>query len=65
MVGMCAYGGIFQSKLEELLGGIGGVKTYIYDKLVIIKDKFPKNIDQLIFIFPRQSSTGLKFNTPK
>ena len=39
-MGMCASGGIFQAKVDELLGDIKGVKTYIDDILVLGKDIF-------------------------
>ena len=37
-MGMCALGYIFQSKVDELIGDIEGVKTYIDDILVFSKD---------------------------
>ena len=39
-MGVCASGDIFQSKVDELLGDIKGVKTYIGDILVLDKDIF-------------------------
>ena len=32
-MGLCASGYIFQDKLDELLGDIEGINTYIYDIL--------------------------------
>ena len=35
-MGICDSGDIFQAKADELLGDIGGVKTYINDILVLV-----------------------------
>ena len=43
-IGMCASRDIFQAKLDELLGDIEGVKTYIDDILVLGKDRFENHI---------------------
>ena len=64
-MGMCAYGDIFQAKVDEILGDIEGIKTYIYDILVLIKDIFEKHIGQLIIIFGRLRAAGLGVNAPK
>ena len=48
---LCASGDIFQYKLDELLGDIESVKTYINDILVLNKDCSVKHIEQLIMIF--------------
>ena len=37
-IGMCASRDILQSKIDELLSDIEGVKTYINDILVLTKD---------------------------
>ena len=42
-MGMCAFGYIFQAKVDKVLGDIKGIKTYIYDILVLSKDSFEKN----------------------
>ena len=64
-MGMCASGGILQAKLGKLISDIEGVKTYIGDILVLSKDSFDKHIDQLIIIFVRLHSAGLKVNANK
>ena len=64
-MGMCASGDIFQAKVDELLGDIEGVKTYIDDKLVLRKDCFRNHTEQLIMIFGRLRVVGLKINAPK
>ena len=64
-MGMCASGDIFQDKVDKLLGDIEGVKTHINDILVLIKDFFRKHIEQLIMIFGRLRTAGLKFYAPK
>ena len=43
-ISMCASGGIFQDKVDKLLGDIKGVKTYIDDILVLSKDLFGNHI---------------------
>ena len=52
-MGMCASGDILQSKVNELLGDIEGIKTYIDDIIVLSKDIFENHIYQLIIIFRR------------
>ena len=64
-MGICASGGIFQAKSDELLGDIEGFKTYINDILVLSKYRFENHIDQLIIIFDRLRAVGLKVNVPK
>ena len=64
-MGMCASRDIFQAKVYKLVGDIKGVKTYVYDILVLGKDSFEKNIDQMIIIFGRLRAAGLKVNAPK
>ena len=44
-MGMCASRDIFQAKVDELVGDIEGVKTYVDDILVLGKDSFEKHID--------------------
>ena len=59
-MGMCTSGEIFQAKVDELLGDIEGVKTYIDDILVLSKDIFENHIDQLRIILGRLRASGLK-----
>ena len=59
---MCISEDIFQAKLDDLLGDIEGVKTYIYDILVLIKDSFKKHIEHLRIIFGRLRAAGLTVN---
>ena len=63
-MGMCASGDIFQAKVDELLGDIKDVKTYINDVIVLGKDSFENYIDQLIIICGRLCPAGLKVNAP-
>jgi hypothetical protein len=35
-MGMCCSGDIFQAKIDEILGNIEGVKTYIYGICLVI-----------------------------
>ena len=64
-MGMCASVDIFQDKVDRLLGGIKGVKTYIDPILVLSKDCFRKHIEQPIMMFGRLRAAGLKVNAPK
>ena len=64
-MGMCASMGIFQAKVDKLLGDIEAVKTYINDILVLRKDFFTKHIEQMRIIFGRLRTAGLKVNAPK
>ena len=52
-MGMCSSGDIFQAKVDDPLGNIESVNTYINDILVLCKDIFEKHIYQLIIIFGR------------
>ena len=62
---MCASGDIIRSKLDKILGDMEGLKTYIYDIIVFIKDLFKNHIDQLNMIFDRLRAAGLNDNYPK
>ena len=64
-MGMCTSGDIFQAKVYKLLCDIKGVKTYIDDILVLIKDSFENHIDHPRIIFFRLRAEGLKVNAPK
>ena len=44
-MGMCALGDILQAKVDEILGDIEGVKTYINDILVLRNDCFTNHIE--------------------
>jgi Reverse transcriptase (RNA-dependent DNA polymerase). len=46
-MGMCCSGDVFQAKVDQLLGDIEGVKTYIDDILVISKGSFDDHLKQL------------------
>ena len=63
-MGMCASEDTFQAKVDELLGDINGVKTYINDIIFLIKDSFENNIDQMIIISGRLRAAGFKVNVP-
>ena len=62
---MCASRDIFQAKVDKILGDTEGVKTYINDLLVLVKDSFEKHKKQLIILFGRLREAGLKVNAPK
>ena len=64
-MGVCALGDIFQAKVDDLLGDIEVVKTYIYDIFVLSKDSFENHIEQLRIIFGKLRSASLKVNAPK
>ena len=61
-MGMCASEDIFQDKLVEMHADIEGVKTYIGDILVLIKERFSKHIEALRIIFGRFQISGLTLN---
>ena len=62
---MCASGDIFQAKVDELLGDIKDIKTYIGDIIILSKDYFKKHIEQLRIIFGRFHAAGFKVKDPK
>jgi hypothetical protein len=64
-MGMCCSGDIFQAKVDELLGNIEGVKTYIDDILVINKGSFDDHLEQLDVCFDRIKKAGLKVKADK
>ena len=64
-MGMCASGDIFQAKVDELIGDIGGIKKYIDDILVLSKDFFRKHIEKLRMISGILHAADLKVNEPK
>ena len=64
-IGICAYGDIFQAKVDEILGDIEGVKKYIDDIIVLGKDIFENPIEQLRIIFGTMRAAGLKVNAHK
>ena len=64
-IGMCASGDIFQAKVDERIGDIEVVKTYIDDILVLSKEIFCNHIEQLRIIFGTLHVSGLNVNAPK
>jgi hypothetical protein len=64
-MGMCCSGDIFQAKVDELLGDIEVVKTYIDDILVINKGSFDDHLEQLDVCFDRIKKAGLKVKADK
>ena len=52
-MGMCTSGYIFQAKSDKLISYIEGVKTYIDDILVLIKERLYYHIEKLRRIFCR------------
>ena len=62
---MCAWGDILLDKVNEILGDINGIKTYIDEILFLSKESFSKNIDYIIVIFSRVFDARLKANAPK
>ena len=61
-MGMCASVDIFQAKVEEMIGDIEGVKTYIDDILVLSQYILSNHIEKLSIIFDRLRTEGLKSN---
>ena len=62
--GMCALVDISQAKVDDLLGDIKGIKTYIDNIIILGKDWFTKRMEQLMIIFGGLLAAGLKMNTP-
>ena len=62
---MCALEEILQAKVDEVLGDIKGVNTYINDILVLYQKSYSKQIEQLRIVFGELCSAGLKVNAPK
>ena len=57
---MCASGDIFLVKLYKIISYIEGVKTYIDDALVVSKEIFLFNIEQLSIVFSTLRDAGFK-----
>ena len=64
-MGMCASGDIIQAKVDELIDNIKGAKIYIDNLLVLRKDSFEKQIEQLRIIVVRLRGAGLNVNAHK
>ena len=64
-MGMCASGDIIQAKVDELIDNIKGAKMYIDNLLVLRKDSFEKQIEQLRIIVVRLRGAGLNVNAHK
>ena len=62
---MCTSRDIFQSKVDKLLDDTKGIKTYIDDILVLIKDLFSKYTEKMRIIFGRLRAAGFKVNVFK
>ena len=59
-VGMCASGDIFQTKVDNLISDIEGVKTYIKYVLVLINESFSKAYRKTEYNFWYIASCRLK-----
>ena len=64
LVSICTSGDIFQTKVDNLISDIEGVKTYIKYVLVLINESFSKAYRKLSIIFGILQAAGLKFDTP-
>ena len=62
-MGLWVSGDIFQAKVNELLGGIQGVKEYMDDILVLNNELFEDHVEKTCVIFKRFKNAGLKFNS--
>ena len=62
---MCASGDILQAKLDDTLSDVEGVKTYIHDILVLIKESFYKNIHHIRVNYTMLHTKGPNVNAPK
>ena len=57
---MCALGHILQATVDELLNDIKGIKIYIDDIFILIKEILSKNIEQIRIIFGELHAAGPK-----
>ena len=64
-MGICAWVDVLQVKVDELLGDIEGVKTYIDYILFLSKYFFTNHIEQLRIIFGILCDAALKVNSHK
>ena len=64
-MGLCIWGDIFQANVNELLGDIEGLYTYIDDILLTTKGSFEEHLKQLRTCFQRFRNAGLKVNAGK
>ena len=64
-MGLCTLVDIFQVRVDNLIGDIEGVKTYIDDIIFFGKDCFKNDIDQMRIIFRRLRAAGLKVKAHK
>ena len=64
-MGMCASGDILQSKVDEILSDIEGIKNYTNDIIVFRKYWFKDYIDQLSIRLGGLRAAGLKVYAPK
>ena len=64
-MGLCAYGDIFQAKVDEILIDIEVVEPYIEYIIVLGKGSFSRHIYHLMVIFSSICVTGVKVNDPK
>ena len=62
---MCTSSNISKVKVDDILGDIKCVKTYINYIILIRKDNLPKHIYQLRVIFYRIYRSGTTVDTPK
>ena len=62
---MCAYGDIFQAKVDKLVGDIEGIKIYINDILVLSKYYFKNHLYRPSIVFGKVRAAGLIVNAPK
>ena len=62
---MYASGDIFKAKAGKLIGDIEGVKACIYGILVLIRESYSNNMENMKVIFAGLRDAGLKVNEPK
>ena len=62
---MCASDDILQDIVDNILGDIEGIKTYINGILVLSKESFYNHIEKTMIIFGRLRTVVLKVNATK
>ena len=64
-MGLCAYGEIFQDKVDNILDETKGVNNYIDNRLVLSKGSLSQYIYQIRVLLDRLHVAALKVNAPK
>ena len=64
-MGLCASIDIFKAKVDDLLGGIEGIRAYMDNIIVLDKEILSQHMNQLRFMFYRLHAAVIKAIDPK